>query len=169
MRSTHLITGTLAVVASSALIGTGAAQAEEPTTTRERGIVIECSSTIRGQEVWTSVYENSAFTHAVQVVVGEDLGAIRETRKAFRTGRDVRASVKVGGERAVIRGTARGVKHTSPVHEVYDDAGYLITVDGTHRELVTDLDLTWRGRTVPLTCGEAFVYNLQVTKEPVTD
>ena len=50
---------------------------------------------------------------------------------------------------------------------MHDDAGYLITVDGTHRRLANDLVLRYDGAVVPLTCDEAFAYDLQVTKEPI--
>jgi len=60
------------------------------------------------------------------------------------------------------------VKRT-PVHEEYDDAGQHITVDGYHRKLAKDLTLTWRHRTVQLSCDNAFFYDLQVTKEPIQD
>lgn len=173
MRTT-MITGALAVVATTVLTGgiaTASAPTTEPTTTHEHGIVIECAGTLRGQDVYTSVYENNTVKNVVQVVVGDDngLGAIRETDGAFRDGRDVRATLRLDGKRAVIAGTARAVGKKTAVHEELDDAGEHITVDGTHRQLATDLTLTWRQRTVPLTCDDAFVYDLQVTKEPVVD
>lgn len=169
MRTT-MITGALAVVATTVLTG-GTATAQEPTTTHERGIVIECSGTYRGHEVYTSVYENNTVKNVVQVVIGDDdgLGAIRETAAAFRTGRDVRATLPLDGKRAVIAGTARAVGAKTAVHEEHDDAGQYITIDGTHRKLATDLTLTWKKRTVPLTCDDAFVYDLQVTKESAVD
>ena len=37
-----------------------------------------------------------------------------------------------------------------------------------HRKLAKDLTLTWRSRTVPLDCDNAFFYDLQVTKEDIT-
>ncbi|WP_180933300.1 hypothetical protein [Nocardioides ungokensis] len=57
----------------------------------------------------------------------------------------------------------------TPVHEEYDDAGEHITVDGYHRKLAKDLTLTWRHRTVQLSCDNAFFYDLQVTREPIQD
>lgn len=168
MRTTT-ITGALAVVATTALIG-GVATAQEPTTTRERGIVIECHGTLGDREVWTSIYENNTVRNVVQVVVGDDgVGAIRETVKPFKVGRDVRATVRVAGKRAVIDGTARIVGKRTAVHEEHDDAGEYITIDGTHRRIAADLTLTWKKRTVPLTCDEAFAYDLQVAREPVVD
>lgn len=173
MRTT-MITGALAVVATTVLTGgTATAQAAtaEPIVTHEHGIVIECSGTLRGQDVYTSVYENNTVRNVVQVVIGDDdgLGAIRESDAAFRTGRQVRAGLPLAGKRAVVAGTARAVGAKTTVHEEHDDAGQHITIDGTHRRLATDLTLTWKKRTVPLTCDDAFLYDLQVTKESVVD
>lgn len=168
MRTT-LITGALAVVATTALMG-GSATAQEPTTTHEHGIVIECTGTLGDREVWTSVYENNTVKNVVQVVVGDDgLGSSRESARAFKVGRDVRATMKLAGKRVVIDGTARVVGQKIAVHEEHDDGGQYITVDGTHRRIATDLTMTWKQRTVPLTCDDAFAYDLDVTKEPAVD
>lgn len=171
MRSNLLITGVLAAVATSGLIGTGsaAAQADEPTTTTEKGIVLECSGTWRGERVYSSLYENSVYGNTIQVVVGggDVAGDSRSTRHAFLDGRAVRGVLKLDGRRAVIAGTAHAVGGKTAVHEELDDAGQHITTDGTHRRLASNLRLTWKGTTVPLDCPESFVYDLQVTKEPI--
>ena len=77
----------------------------------------------------------------------------------------MRGVMKLNGKRAVIEGTAKVVGKKIAVHEEHDDAGQHIAVDGTHRRLANDLQLTWKGTTVPLDCAESFVYDLQVTKE----
>jgi hypothetical protein len=188
MRTT-LITGSLAVLASSALTGLGAsatasaptaepttastsAPTAEPTTTRERGIVIECSGTFNGRAVYASLYENNTVGNTIQIVIGEDenqVGGSRDTTRDFLDGRHVRGTLTVGGKRAVIEGTAHRVGKRTAVHEEHDDAGQHITVDGYHRQLATDLHLTWKRTTVPLDCDPAFVYNLRVTKESTVD
>ncbi len=169
MRSTQLISGALAVVATSGLIGLGhPASAGEPTTTRERGLVIECTGTIKGRPVYTSLYESNVASNTIQIVIGDDshqVGGSRDTERDFRDGRQVRGVLKVAGHRALVDGTARKVGARTAVHEEHDDAGQHITVDGFHRRLATDLTLSWRGATAPLTCDNAFVYDLQVTKE----
>ena len=76
----------------------------------------------------------------------------------------VHGTLRVGGKRAVVDGTAHRVGKKIAVHEETDDAGQHITVDGFHRRLANDVTLTWRKRTVPLECGNAFHYDLQVTK-----
>lgn len=176
MRSTLLTTGALAVVATSSLFGLigqgGAAVASEPTTTHEKGIVVECTGTIRGRDAFVSLYENNTVANTIQVVIGGDdnpVGGSRDTSKDFLDGRDVRGILRVDGTRALVQGTAHRVGQLTAVHEEHDDAGQHITVDGTHRRLATDLTLTWRHATAPLDCGNAFVYNLQVTREPVTE
>ncbi len=173
MRSTPpvlgLITGALAVVATSGLIGLGSpATASEPTTTRERGIVIECTGTIKGRDVYTSLYENDTVRNTIQILIGDDdrqVGGSRDTDREFRDGRQVRGVLKVAGSRAVVEGTARKVGGRLAVHEEHDDAGQHITVDGFHKRLATDLTLAWKGASAPLECSNAFVYDLRVTKE----
>jgi hypothetical protein len=172
MRSNQLITGVLAAVATSSLIGMGsAAQAGEATTTPEKGIVIECSGTWRGEHVFASLYENNLHGNTIQVVVGDGdaAGDSRSTRRDFVDGRAVRGVLKLDGRRALIEGRAHAVGKKSAVHEEHDDAGQHITVDGTHRRLASKLALTWKGTTVPLDCADSFVYDLQVTKESTVD
>jgi len=173
MRSTPpalgLITAALAVAATSGLVGLGSpASAAEPTTTRERGIVIECTGTIKGKPVYTSLYENDTVRNTIQIVIGDDdhqVGGGRDTDRDFRHGRKVSGALKVAGSRALVEGTARKVGGRLAVHEEHDDAGQHITIDGFHRRLATDLTLSWKGASAPLTCDNAFVYDLQVTKE----
>jgi len=177
MRSTRplpgLITGALTLAAASGLIGLGIpASADEPTTTRERGIVIECTGTIKDRPVYASLYENDTVRNTIQILVGADghqVGGSRDTDQDFRTGRKVRGTLAVGGSRAVIAGTARRVGDRIAVHEEHDDAGQHITVDGFHRRLKTHLVLTWKGAHAPLTCAPAFHYDLRVTKESAVD
>jgi len=172
MRSIQLITGALAVFASSSLIGLGgAAYAGEPTITTETGTVLECSGTWKGEHVYASLYENSNAGNVMQVVIadGDVAGGGRETTEAFKDGRQVRGVMQLNGKRAVIEGTAKVVGKKTAVHEEHDDAGQHITVDGTHRRLAADLEFTWKGTTVPLDCAESFVYDLQVTRESTVD
>jgi hypothetical protein len=166
---------TLALAATAALIGLGTAAqtahaATAPTTTtRERGIVVECTGSIHGRSVYTSLYENNRYANVLQVLVGDDenqVGGSREDRDGFLERGRVKAAMKVDGRRALVSGTAHKVGPRIPVSEEYDDAGQHITSTGFHRSLDTDLTLTWRGRTVPLDCDTAFAYRLKVVKEP---
>jgi hypothetical protein len=188
MRSNQL-TGALAVLATSSLIGlgSGAAQAQTDTghpdlaghrsvagatTTHERGIVLECTGVLRGRQVYTSIYESNVASNTLQILIGDDehqVGGSRDTERDFLVDRQVTARMKVGGKRAVITGPAHARRARHAVHETYDDAGQHITVDGYHRRIVSDLQLTWRRHAADLDCDTAFRYDLQVTKEPVTE
>lgn len=181
MRTTQLTLGALAAVATSALTGLGiaspatavtaAAEQAATTTTHEVGNVIECTGTIRGRGVYASLYENNHHPDVIQVVIGDgahQVGNSREVAGGFIDHKQVHGSLKVGGRKAVIEGYASRRVKRLPIHEEYDDAGQHITVDGYHRRLAKDLTLTWRSRTVPLDCDNAFFYDLQVTKEDIT-
>jgi len=185
MRTTQSLVA-LAAVAASALTGLGiaspvdAAPAGRPstattsttsTTTHEFGYVIECTGRIHGRRAWTSLYENNTAANVIQVNIGGDrnpLGNSREVADGFVHARQVFGSVRVGGDRAVVEGHASRLRHRTQVHEEYTDAGQEIVVDGYHRRLAKDLTLTWRHRTVPLTCDNAFFYDLQVTRTDLT-
>jgi len=136
-------------------------------TVRERGVAIDCTGTLRGREVFASVYENDAYVNVVQVVLREGVGASRQTEQPFTDGGDVRAALRVDGVRTVVAGTVRRVGERVAVSESYDDAGQRITVEGWNRPLRTDLVLRRGGRTAPLTCTDAFAYDLQVTREDI--
>lgn len=163
----------LAAVAT-AIVGLGSpataltADAPASETTRERGVVLDCSGTYRGEEVYVSVYENDTYANVFQVVVGEDGGVSRESEQGFVEKKQVRATIKLDGRKVLVSGTAKPYGKKISVHEEHDDAGQHIVVDGVHRKLRTDLTMRWKGRTVDLTCGDAFRYDLEVTKTDTT-
>jgi hypothetical protein len=163
---------TLALAATAALIGLGGAapatESTPPTTTHERGIVVECTGTVQGRSVYASLYENDPFGNELQILIGDDdqqVGGGRGDRDGFLDHGRVTAAMRIDGHRARITGTARKVGDRIPVSEEYDDAGQHITSTGFHRSLATDLTLTWRGHTASLDCGTAFAYRLKVVKE----
>lgn len=182
MRSIQLTIGSLAALATSALIGLAVAapanallaDAATPiatTISNERGNLLECTGTIKGRAVYASLYENNLYVNVIQILIGDDgdqVGGSREVEAGFIDHRQVRGSLRVDGRKAVVSGTATRVGKRIAVHEEHDDAGQLITIDGYHRRLANDLELTWAGRTKQLTCDNAFFYNLQVTKEDAT-
>ena len=164
----------LAAVAT-AIVGLGSpataltADTAASETTRERGVVIDGSGTYRGAETYVSVYENDVYANVFQVVVGDDgLGNIRESEDGFVEKKQVRATLKLAGKKVLVTGTAKPYGKKVAVHEEHDDAGQHIVVDGVHRKLRTDLTMRWKGRTVDLTCADAFRYDLQVTKTDTT-
>jgi hypothetical protein len=75
--------------------------------------------------------------------------------------------VQIGGEVATVTGSVVRQGPKSRVREEFDDAGQLILTRGWHRQLGTDLTLSYGDVTVPLTCDNAFAYHLHVTKTPI--
>ena len=175
--NTRTITAAATLAAASALLlgSAPAASALQPaeaatTTERERGIVMECTGEAGGLQAYASLYENDRHGNYLQVVLGDPddgNGRSKQVKRAILDEGVVRASIKVDGARARITGTASKVGKKKKVHEEHTDAGYQITIDGTHRRLVNDLVLTYDGVTVPLTCDPAFAYDLRVTKDPI--
>jgi hypothetical protein len=171
MRSTQLITGALAVVATSSLIGLGStaqAATDGSTTTREQGTALSCTGTWRGRHVYAEVYENSLHGNHVQVVIDDgELAASRWQDDAMVVGKRVGVQVRLGGSAAVVKGLARPDGTRTPVHEVLEDAGQTIESTGVQRGLETALGLHWRGHRAQLDCSDAFRYRLTVTRTPV--
>jgi hypothetical protein len=161
--------GLVGVLPSATATGAPVARAGEWKS--ERGIVIECTGDAHGLRVWTSVYENQRYGNTVQIVIGDPdagHGSSRNSDDKFLVDGAVKASVKVDGKKAVIKGTAERFGAHSLVYEEYDDAGFLIKTRGFHRQLETELAATYAGKTVPLTCDPAFYYDLEVKKIPIT-
>lgn len=173
-------TTTRAGLATSTLIGLVAAPAlalspaasavaAEPQVARERGVVLECTGTLRGQDVVASVYENGTYGNVLAVTIGDpDHGGAshsKATEASLWAGRTVQASLKVGGKRATVSGLAKRIGPKRAVHDEFDDNGQHIVADGFHRRLRTDLELRYGARTTPLTCDTAFFYDLTVTRE----
>ncbi|GGO67938.1 hypothetical protein [Nocardioides deserti] len=161
--------GSPATALTADATATSASQTTASETSRERGVVIECGGSYRGDDLYVSVYENNLYANVFQVVVGDDgLGNIRESAKGFVEKKQVRATLKLDGRKVLVTGTAKPYGKKVAVHEEHDDAGQHIVVDGVHRKLRTDLTMRWKGRTVDLTCADAFRYDLQVTKTDTT-
>ncbi len=138
--------------------------------TRERGNVLECHGKKNGLQVRAVVYENSRYGNTVQVAIGgpeSNRAGTRNTNQKFLVDGDLRATVKVAGKRAVIKGKAERYGSRIPVSESFDDGGYVITNRGFQRKLRTRLVAKYDGKTVPLTCDPAFYYDLKVKKTPI--
>jgi hypothetical protein len=168
MRSITLAASVLALTGLSAVPAlaqqTTTADAE---TERQRGVVLECTGAADGLAAYVNLYENDKHGNYVQVILNDDpkLAKSREPNDVLDHG-DVRAVLRIQGHRARVTGTAERVGKRKPVHEEYDDAGNHIVTDGYHRRLASDLVLTYRGASVPLSCAPAFFYSLQVTTTP---
>ena len=178
--ATTLLTTTLlgAGLLTGSLAAGAAAVTAEPTQTtttthergHERGHVLECTGTWRTRPVFASVYENSEFGHEVFVHVGDDgdeVGATRRPPTPVTEDGEVAARVRLDGRRARLTGTAERFGKRIAVHEEFDDAGQRVVVDGFHKRLDAALTMTWRKKTVPLSCDTAFRYDLTVEKTPV--
>ena len=159
-------------LAAVALYAPGPASAQtgpDSTTTKERGYVIECTGAYRGQRVWLSVYENNVFANVFQVTIGDGgTGASRQSDTGFVDDGAVKATIRLEGKKLKVIGTAERVGPRTPVHAEHDDAGQHVVEDGYHREVLADLSMKWKDRTIPLTCDNAFFYKLTVTKTDTT-
>lgn len=160
-----LLTATVTAGLAAAVLAVPAARAATPTSTTEKGLVIECTTRIGGAPAYVSLYENNRFADVAQVAIGE-AGGSREVDR-IAVGRNVRTAVRVAGARARVTGTLRVTGAPTPVHEEHDDAGQHIVVDGTHRAITARLRLSYRGDTARLDCDNAFRYRLRVTRTPV--
>ena len=180
MRSTHALAAAALTATALLTLATpghaGAAEGDPTTdpateTTTETGHVVDCTGTWKGRPVFASVYENDQFGNEVNVSVGEDgdeVGATRTTDAPLLVDGEIATGLRLDGRRARIAGTYERVGKKIAVHEEHDDAGYHIVVDGFHKRLDTDLAMTWRRTTVPLSCDTAFLYDLVVQKTPTT-
>lgn len=174
MRTT---TATLALAATTALIGLGTttatalapAETAAPQPVRERGILLQCTGEAAGHSAFVELYENDPYLNRVEVVIDEDptLAMSREPRDLYAQG-EIRTGVTIAGKPARITGTAKRVGPKKRVHEVYDDAGEQIVADGYHRRLAYDVTLRYDGASFQLTCDPAFYYNLKVTRTDIT-
>ena len=123
MRSTQLITGALAVAATSALIGLGAApgnaqlsadQTPDPTTpgvTHESGKLLECTGDAGTTPVRANLYQNRTYGNHLEVLVDDgtpgEAGVSRKAATPFVVGHQVRATARISGKRVTISGTAQ--------------------------------------------------------------
>ena len=180
MRSTQLITGALAVAATSALIGLGTAPGNaqipdsmQPGTARERGALIECTGHAGKTEVLANLYQNRTYGNYVEVTVNDgtpgEVSRTIESRAKLINGQKFRASSRIGGKKLVIAGTAKQTGKTRKVNEVVEDAGYRIVSKGTHKLLKPVLTVTYGGRSGVLSCDNAFLFDLKVTKTAMVD
>ncbi|MFC7495016.1 MULTISPECIES: hypothetical protein [unclassified Nocardioides] len=175
---TQLVTGALAVVATSALVGLGAstagAQTPDPSaagTTHEVGTVIECAGFAGKVPVRVNFYENETYGNTLEVLVHDgtrrEAGRTVETKKPFVVGEDVLARTRVAGKKIRFHGTTEPTGKVKRIRDVRDDGGLHIVARGTHTILDPKIVATYAGTAGKLTCDNAFHFNLEVTKTPV--
>src|SRR6478609_125941 len=184
MRSTQLITGALAVAATSALIGLGAAPANAqildarpdpmtPGVTHERGVMFDCTGTLGKQPVIVNLYENRTYGTFLEAQYGEgdrhEVSIAKQVRRPFLHDGVVRARVRLAGKPLTVRGTAAPTRKVTKIHEVVEDAGLRILTEGTHRRFAHDLTVAYRGRSSALACDPAVAFRLKVTKTSMLD
>ena len=132
------------LTATALMVGSAPASAMQAddfgpaTTERERGIVLECRGEAGGSRPTRASTRTTGTGTSCRSCSATPTPATagRRSRSArcWRTAA-VRGTITIDGAKARIRGTAVKVGKKKPVHEVHDDAGYLITVDGTHKRL----------------------------------
>lgn len=143
---------------------------------RERGHVLDCRGKLGELTVAVSLYDNSEHgSFAAVVVDGEEgpvYGGSSEPSSLFR-GNTVATGIpleRTADQRAMGKAVVVGAflpkGKPVPVHEVVDDAGYIIESTGTHRRLATKVGVSLLGKYTALTCQDAFRYDLKVTKTP---
>lgn len=183
MRSTQLITGALAVAATSALIGLGAAPGNAqladnrppdpmtPGVTHESGKLLECTGNAGTTPVRANLYQSRTYGNHLEVLVDDgapgEAGVSRKAATPFVIGHQVRATARISGKRVTISGTAGPTGEVKRVHETVEDAGLRIVSKGTHRLLAPILTVRYAGRTGRLSCDSAFAFHLNVTKTSI--
>jgi hypothetical protein len=176
---TQLITGALAVVATSALLGLGTTTASArttgntpdpstPGTTHEVGTVIECAGFAGRVPVRVNFYENETYGNHLEVLVHDgsrrEAGRSVETEKPFVVGGEVHAATRVGGRKIRFHGTTEPTGKVKRVRTVEEDAGLRIVSQGTHTILDPKIVADYAGKQGKLTCDNAFDFDLRVTK-----
>ncbi len=117
--------------------------------------------------VMVTVYENSMYGSSIQVVLGdpdeENFGYVEQAGPFVHDGvLDVTIDVK--GTPVRLHGTVTETGRPEKIRESYQDAGQQIVDKGTHTQLATDVDVTIRGTSAPVSFAPAFAYDLESRK-----
>lgn len=163
LASTALAAGLLPV----ALAGPAHA---ETTTVHEKGLLIECTGTWRQQPVHVSVYENRTYVNELVVAIGaedQEVLLVENPEERMVTRGEVHESGLLGGRKFALAGPVVRDGDVVEVHEEFVDDGQHVVVDGVHKPLAADLELTWRKRDAVLDCSNAFRFDLDVSRTPV--
>ncbi|MDO9352186.1 MAG: hypothetical protein Q7T55_00735, partial [Solirubrobacteraceae bacterium] len=65
----------------------------------------------------------------------------------------------VAGSRAVVTGTANPVGRATRVHSSQTIGDDTFVTDGTRTRLRAKVTVTYRGKSAPLTCGQAYAFD----------
>lgn len=159
-----------------------AATGSAATPVREVGYAMYCAGLRSdGNRVVVELYTNSTVEVPAGVVVleaGEDGERILITSKAAQpptiTDQEVSADVPLldaatGADAgtAQVRGTIEPTGWVRQIDDDFEDAGERIRTTGTNEDLRADVGVQIGEEAIDLECGEAFRYDLQVTKTPI--
>lgn len=185
MRSTQLITGALAVAATSALIGLGAAPGNAqtphdrlpdpmtPGVTHESGIMFDCTGMLGKQPIRVNLYENRTYGNYIEAQYGEgdrhEVSIAKQVKHPFLRDHRVRGKVVLAGKPLTVSGTARPTRSVQKIRDVVEDAGLRIVSQGTHRRYAHDLTVSYGNRSAMLACDPAVAFRLKVTKTSIVD
>ncbi|MEU2062433.1 hypothetical protein [Streptomyces sp. NPDC013455] len=169
----------VAAGAGPAVVPAHAAAGEHPGAvhTVQSGHVLACHGQSGERSVAVELYGNSFYGNVVSVSVeGPDgqYGGGTNPASLFGDG-TVAADVPLerlgeeGGDAvgtASVGGTYTAVGDPVRVHDVYREPGWNVVSTGTNQRLAARVTVAVFGETVSLTCGDAFAFDLRVTKTP---
>jgi len=134
----------------------------------QRGIVLEGSGLAGDLPVTVTVYENSLYGNSIQVVLGDpdDGGHIGAAEQAepFVVDGVLNATVEVGVRTVELSGTVEETGRATKLTEPIQDGGEQLVSKGTHTQLLTDVTLSFDGKSVALEFAPAFAYDLEIRK-----
>ena len=130
------------------------------------GTVIEGTADA-GTPVMLFLYENSLHGSSVQVVLGDpeegQVGAL-EQADAFIVNGVLDVTVDVDGTPVRFHGTVKASGRPEKLVEPVQDNGEQIVTKGTNTQLATDLTVTVRGTTAPVSVAPAFAFDIESRK-----
>jgi hypothetical protein len=130
------------------------------------GVVLEGITSINGQEVILSVYDNSRYGSSATIVIGdpENGGAFgyAEQATAFVVDGELTVTVDIDGKAATLSGTVVENGKPTRIRDAMQDGGENLVTKGTNTPLLANLTLSFDGQSVPVEVGTAFGYDLEV-------
>ncbi|MGV9455072.1 hypothetical protein [Streptomyces sp. NPDC003635] len=177
LRRMAAIAGCAAISAGFAVLPAQAAESGSgAVNTVQAGHVLACYGQAGDRSVAVELYGNSHYGNFVAVSVeGPDgnYGGGSNPATLFENG-TVAAEVPIerlgeeGGSvgTASITGDYHLVGEPTHVHDVSREPGWNVVSRGTNQQLSATVTVVLLGETVPLTCGDAFAFDLMVTSTP---
>ena len=120
-----------------------------------------------GTPVMLFLYENSLHGSSIQVVLGDpeedNIGHV-EQAEAFIADGKLDVTVDVKGTPVRFQGTVSPSGRPEKLVEPMQDNGERIVTKGTNTQLATDISVTGRGTTAPMSFAPAFAFDLESRK-----